>query len=320
MSNRAEIAPLESYRTLQDAVRPLQRVVRSRTSQRPTSLSYQGLRDEHNSDIWERFYQYLLTNHTASVAKARVSYSKKYYIVLMEADAEPVLRLSSDKRIHVMKALASLSKFLGCYDMWKLLREKYQLKWSNENSTEAFTEFFDTTKNLESMLGWLNTAISKLPESRGNILVFNTLTGLRPKEACESILLICRRQEAYLNPNANTLEHFRFPEIFIRRTKKAYISIISDNVLKVAKSSSNCGYNALRLAVKRNNLDMNMGFCRKIFATYLRNNGVEQEIVDILQGRTPKSVFAKYYFKPEMGNQWKVKDCIESLYKQLIKP
>jgi intergrase/recombinase len=41
---------------------------------------------------------------------------------------------------------------------------------------------------------------------------------------------------------------------------------------------------------------MNMAYCRKVFATYLRSNGVEQETIDLLQGRTPKSVFAKHYF------------------------
>jgi hypothetical protein len=38
------------------------------------------------------------------------------------------LILSNDKRIHAMKALAALSKYLGCYDLWKDIIERYQLK------------------------------------------------------------------------------------------------------------------------------------------------------------------------------------------------
>ncbi len=37
-----------------------------------------------------------------------------------------------------MKSLSILSKFIGCYDNWKMIKEKYQLKWSNENSVDTF--------------------------------------------------------------------------------------------------------------------------------------------------------------------------------------
>ena len=62
---------------------------------------------------------------------------------------------------------------------------------------------------------------------------------------------------------------------------------------------------------------MNMAYCRKIFATYLRINGIEQEIIDLLQGRTPKSVFAKHYFRPDFDYQ-KIKHVINSLYNSIV--
>ena len=34
-----------------------------------------------------------------------------------------------------MKSLAILSKFMGCYDNWKNIKERYQLKWSNGNNS-----------------------------------------------------------------------------------------------------------------------------------------------------------------------------------------
>lgn len=43
--------------------------------------------------------------------------------------------------------------------------------------------------------------------------------------------------------------------------------------------STNCSYNAFRLTVKRKRLDMNMGYCCKIFSTYLRMNGVESDLL-----------------------------------------
>jgi intergrase/recombinase len=148
-------------------------------------------------------------------------------------------------------------------------------------------------------------------------LLFNTLTGLRPDEACKAIQII-QKEDGYVRKDLMILEHYKFPDIFIRRTKKAYITIVTDSILKLAKQASNCGYNALRLAVKRKKLDMNMVYCRKIFATYLRTQGVEQESIDLLQGRAPKSVFARNYFRPAFKEERKkVILCLEKLYQEI---
>jgi intergrase/recombinase len=46
---------------------------------------------------------------------------------------------------------------------------------------------------------------------------------------------------------------------------------------------------SLVLGIKRDNpnYDIHTKYCRKIFATYLQNNGIEQEIIDLLQGLIP---------------------------------
>ena len=62
---------------------------------------------------------------------------------------------------------------------------------------------------------------------------------------------------------------------------------------------------------------MSMAYCRKIFATYLRNQGVEPEIIDLLQGRIAKSVFVRHYFRPDF-NYGKIKESLNSLYSSLI--
>jgi len=126
-------------------------------------------------------------------------------------------------------------------------------------------------QNYSSMINWLKDVYSKLSSSYSNILLFNT--GLRPDEACKAIQIIHREENTYVKRDTMILERYRFPDIFIRRTKKAYISIVTDSILDLAKQSANCGYNALRVAVKRKKLDMNMAYCRKIFATYLRMQG-----------------------------------------------
>jgi hypothetical protein len=79
-----------------------------------------------------------------------------------------------------MKSLATLSKYLGCYDQWKKIIQRYQLKWSNEDNTEVFYDIMGNNGNTcNSMVKWLNDTYSKLAKHYGNILLYNTLTGLR---------------------------------------------------------------------------------------------------------------------------------------------
>ena len=93
--------------------------------------------------------------------------------------------------------------------------------------------------------------------------------------------------------------------------------MVNEIILRLAKQSCDHSYNALRLAIKRKRLDINMAFCRKIFATHLRNYGIEQEIIDLLQGRLPKSVFTRHYFKPDF-NYDRIRGSLDSLYKVII--
>jgi hypothetical protein len=245
-------------------------------------------------------------------------YSKKYYHVLTESNAQELLILSNDKRIHAMKALAALSKYLGCYDLWKSVIERYQLKWSNEDAVQVFQNITNADRGFSSMVKWLKDALTKLPQSYGNILLFNALTGLRPEEAIQSIKILHNNKEYddYLKENS-ILEHYKYPSIFIRRTKKAYISIVNGTILGLAREAADHSYNALRLLIKRKGLHMNMAFCRKIFATHLRNCGIEQEVIDLLQGRSAKSVFARHYFRPDFNHR-NITECLMSLHKSLI--
>jgi len=151
------------------------------------------------------------------------------------------------------------------------------------------------------MLTWIKKAYSKLPREYGNILLYCTLTGLRPDEACKSIELIHNDLHNYFNKETMTIEHFRYPEIFIRRTKKAFFSVMTKNVLRVAHQCGNYNYTDIKRVTKSYGIEMRMSYCRKIFATYLRTKGIETETIDLLQGRTPRSIFAKHYFRPDLN-------------------
>ncbi len=265
-----------------------------------------------DSEFWHRFKEHLSSITSNETRNDRISYAKKYYSILYDGNASELLALSNDKRIHAMKSISAISKYLGCYDLWKQIIMKYQLKWSTENSMDSFNDIWNTEANYSSMLSWIKETYQKLPKEIGNILIYCTLTGLRSEEGIISLRLIHNELSRYLNKETMTLEHFRYPKLFIRRTKKAYVSIITDSVLEIARKSGGQSYNAIRLATRRNDIDMRMSYCRKVFATYLRTNGIESEIIDLLQGRIPKSVFVRHYYRPDPTND-RIRNILEGL-------
>ena len=218
-----------------------------------------------------------------------------------------------------MKSLAILSKYLGCYDTWKRIKERYQLKWSADDSIQVFQNLTNQQNNYNSMIKWIKNIRSQISQKYYNIFIYCTLTGLRPTEALCSIKLIKSDLDNYLERDKMILEHVKYPEIFIRKTKKAYISIVNESILKIAKDTKeNSGYDSMRCYFRRRKISFNFNYCRKIFATYLRTNGVEQEVIDLLQGRLPKSVFLRYYYRPDLIIYNKIQKQLKTLHDILI--
>ena len=273
------------------------------------------------------FRRFLLQSMNEKSANSRVRYSREFAHVLESGDAHPLLQISPAKRLHVMKALTCLSQFLGCHDTtWMALKRKYNLKWTtgNGSSLDAFERCYgEDSKTFDKMLEWLKQMRQELPESYSNVFVFCTLTGLRASGCFEAIRLIKGPEhfKTYYQASKQTLEHFRFPQSFIKRTKAAYISLVNEEIVDIARKDITiipCNYmKVMYFVVRSKKLEMNMHYCRKIFASYLRQYaGIESEIIDLLQGRTPNTVFAKHYFRPNLQKyRQKVLDALEKLQK-----
>ena len=113
VSTRGErIRVFDNYNTLPNTVRSLPYIVRL-PRQRSTRLSYQDTDENsvNDDDFWIKYQEYLLKTYNKHTAKVRLLYSKKYYHVLTEANAQELLMLSNDKRI-------TLEGILGCYYRW----------------------------------------------------------------------------------------------------------------------------------------------------------------------------------------------------------
>jgi intergrase/recombinase len=58
-------------------------------------------------------------------------------------------------------------------------------------------------------------------------------------------------------------------------------------------------YFAIRKRLTNKKQTLRIKELRSYYATYLRNHGILAEYVDLIQGRIPKSVFARHYLKIE---------------------
>jgi hypothetical protein len=188
---------------------------------------------------WQGFNQFLLQRMTAKTAEDRIRYVKNFSHVLQSGNAASLLQLSPDKRIHAMKALSCLARFTGCQDTWRQIRQSYGMTWTTgTEKLDAFSRFFDDGKSLDSMLQWLREAISQLPAQYSRFFLFCALTGLRASECVAAIKLIKSPNDfkVYYNEDKQCLEHFRFANLFIRRTKAAYISLVDLSIIEIAQN------------------------------------------------------------------------------------
>jgi intergrase/recombinase len=157
------------------------------------------------------------------------------------------------------------------------------------------------------------------------IIKFGVLVGLRPSEVVESVRLLrsVHPNLSYFNPERQALEHFRFPQ-FIRRTKKAYISFVTPEMIELVKRSASRladvppSYNAIRLTCRRKGIRCDFRYTRKIFGSWLhQHSAIPETVIDFLQGRTSPSVFSRHYLTPSQDLKDKVLDSLDRL-KQTI--
>jgi hypothetical protein len=267
------------------------------------------------------FQEYLETSLKLekSTVRNRMVYAKKYHHLIQTWDLSELAKLSNEKRGHIMRALSLLSKYQGQYEKWQQVRNNYQLKWSNRDSLHSFRKITDENTDIDKMINWVRESIREFPRLN-NILIFNTLTGLRPTEAVESFNLLSASAKNYLSTDTKRLEHFRFPSIFIRRTKKAFISIMNKEIMNLIEEPKyeDLNYSKIRLTFQRNNKKCYMSYCRKIYATFLRNEGIEPEVIDMLQGRIPNSIFVRHYYRPSMERFDEIGIKLNKLYNRIV--
>jgi intergrase/recombinase len=276
-----------------------------------------------SEEIWANFGNYLLKTHREKHAKEILRYAKRFSFILEKPTlTSQLLILSKDVRRMAMSSLSNLSKYLGVYEQWKQIIRNHGLKWENRNSLETFLSILNS--NIEETEIWLKQVIKKLPSDYSTVLIFDVLTGLRPSEAAMSCKLITdlsnmNKLDLYLDKDLMMLQHFRFPDLFLRRSKNAYISFITPELLQlVLKTKPSIKYSAIDTKIGRVGFNNRTKQLRKLHATRLRND-LPQELIDLLQGRISQTVFMKFYYKPLLKDiQQKTIKALQPLQSELL--
>ncbi|MCL1978145.1 MAG: hypothetical protein FWG55_08635 [Candidatus Bathyarchaeota archaeon] len=203
-----------------------------------------------------------------------------------------------------MKAMICLSKYLGCYDVYKAKLKNYGIKWTTEDT--AFNGFLAIFNHKHDTLpDYIKEIHPYLSVNEFLFLRFLAVTGLRKGEGIESFNMIINLNNSgklgeYYNEDMHVLEHFRYGKVFLRNTKNAYISFVSQHFINEICNSQPVTYNAIHCRFIRHKIKIRLKELRSYNNTYLRKHNIISELIDVLSGRVPKSVFCRHYLAEDM--------------------
>ena len=230
-------------------------------------------------------------------------YAKKYCYCLLNKDFGELNTFSDSKRGHVLKALSGLAKFLGVYEDFKKLVKAYGLKWKSASAEDLIISRLTRANGDNDVLKWICEVKAKLPKLCC-FMDFTVVNGLRYEESVKAYNLIINlakegKLSEYYNAETETLEHFRFKKLFIRRTKKAFLSFIPKQLIKRITKQEKFTRFQIDNWIKRAGFRSRFSDIREYYATYMTKHLTQPEI-DFLQGRVSANVFMRNYFNPAL--------------------
>jgi hypothetical protein len=231
----------------------------------------------------------------------RRCYARRFAYCLFQRDLSALRLVSDDVRGHGLRALAALSKYLGCYEDFRGLVKNYGLKWNGKKAEDLIIARLLKGVNGDEVYEWMREVKRLCPEY-GGFVDFMAATGLRYEESVNSWNLIIQlaRENAlgkYYNERRQVLEHFRFKELFLRNSKKAFISFIAKRQVDAIALARELTVNVLLNRLKRRKIRQRFSDIRELHASVLTRH-LSQPEIDFLHGRVSTSVFMRNYFNP----------------------
>ncbi|MGD0643938.1 MAG: integrase [Candidatus Bathyarchaeia archaeon] len=250
---------------------------------------------------WQEFKAWLRKDHTESNSRQIIVHAMFYKDGLFSKDLSAIGKLPITIRANPLKALSALSKFLGCYDDFRSLVRAYGLSWTGRNIDDIIIDRMTKIKSPEEIFKWVIQAKTVRPDLK-EFLDYIAVTGLRLSEAFHSYNLIIQLakegnlEKQYYNPESGMLEHFRFKKIFIRNTKKAYVSYAPKYLIDaIAQKTPFVSTYAVQRRLLKKGVPVRYSDVREQHATFM-NRWLKREEIDFLHGRVSSNVFMSNYF------------------------
>jgi len=249
------------------------------------------------------FKAYLDSKYGHQYSTANYNYANKYLSCYL--NPSKLLSLSPSMRANVLKALIALAKFIGTYLEFKEKLRQHGIKWIRPDN---FSTFLNILNNKHDDLNdWYKTVQNILDDSYRLFLRFVLLSGLRKGEAVKAFnkiisLAQSNKLNEYYNRDLSILEHFRYPNEFLRGTKNLYISILPNELIEQVANSKFVTYPSIHKFLERRRIKLRLKELRSYYASYLRKHGIISELVDLVQGRIGKDVFIRHYLKENPQN------------------
>jgi intergrase/recombinase len=258
---------------------------------------------EFNSIDWTNYKVFLDRRYNKQYAVANYNYARKYWDFYF--NPSKILSLQTSMRANVVKALIALSKFQGNYLEFKERIRQHGIKWVKPDNFTAFLNILNNKH--DDLKEWYKAVQDVLGTNYRVFLRFVLLSGLRKGEALKSFNKIIELAQSnklgeYYNNELSILEHFRYPNEFLRGTKNVYISILPNTIIEQIANSEPVTYASIHKFLERRHFKLRLKELRSYYASYLRKHGMISELVDLIQGRIGKDVFIRHYLKENPNN------------------
>jgi intergrase/recombinase len=263
------------------------------------------------ADFWNNFRKHLKEKkYLGGYDTTLFNYAQLYGECLFKGDLSKVRDLSEGLRPNVLKALSALAKFTGRGDEFPKLMKKFGVTWPGRSNDDIFIDrvFEKKDKNGElveidpdATWNWIK-AVKQTRPGLTNLLDLMAVSGLRFVEGVNSCNLIVKLSQegklsSYYAADKDTLEHFRFKEIFLRNTKKAFVSFVPPELIKKICVATPLTTDSVKKLIQKRKLPLCFGDIREAQGTLMIRYLKEDEI-NFIHGRISGSVFMSNYFNP----------------------
>ena len=267
-------------------------------------MSYQTrLRPHKNNYVdWLKYKEWLSAKYVPHYADLLLCYSKKY--LDMFYDAKKIAFVPESNRNNVVKALVTLSKFLGCHERFRYELKNFGVGLIKQSALESFLRILNAGDS--DILDWYAKAYSVVRDNEKLYFEFMKSSGVLCTEgilAFNKIIELARigKLGEYYEKNLGCLMHFKYPKLFLRRKKNVYISFVPESLVNEIANSTPITYPAIRKRLNHNHLNVRISELRDFYGTNLLQHGILEQEVNLLQGRIPVNVFIRHYWSPKLG-------------------